>query len=68
MTLEKYIKYKEKNDIENFEKETKEKIIDEDIESINEIIKNKFKYLEKNIKTDKNIKYRLADEETSLGD
>ena len=68
MTLEKYIKYKEKKDIENFEKETKEKIIDEDIETINEIIENKFKYLEEIIKTDKNIKYRLADEETSLGD
>ena len=68
MTLEKYIKYKEKKDIENFEKETKEKIIDEDIEPINEIIENKFKYLEEIIKMDKNIKYWLADEETSLGD
>ena len=68
MTLEKYIKYKEKKDIENFEKETKEKIIDEDIEPINEIIENKFKYLEEIIKMDKNIKYWLADEETSLCD
>lgn len=69
MTLNDYIEYKEKIDVEKFEKAKFEKKNDDDNnDSIEIIIENKFQALENMIKLDKKLKYKIEEEETCLGD